>query len=209
LAIFITILCVLIALLAGLAIGYIYRKNIQEKKIGRTEEYARNLLDDAQRRAEEKKKESILEAKEEVIRLKNELDREVRDRRAEVQRSERRLAQREETLDKKADNLDARETTLERKQYELDRLTQEAQEYTARQKAAAETAEQTMKELEEKRRVELERVAKMTQDEAALKSIKSHFPQAYKAMEAMAQEMLNNDNDTTGGVPGAGSIGSR
>ena len=51
--------------------------------------------------------------------------------------------------------------------------------------------------------------AKMTRDEAALKSIKSHFPQAYKAMEAMAQEMLNNDNDTTGGVPGAGSIGSR
>ena len=68
-AIFVTILCVLIALLAGLAIGYIYRKNIQEKKIGRTEEYARNLLDDAQRRAEEKKKESILEAKEEVINL--------------------------------------------------------------------------------------------------------------------------------------------
>ena len=58
-AIFITILCVLIALLAGLAIGYIYRKNIQEKKIGRTEEYARNLLDDAQRRAEEKKKLSV------------------------------------------------------------------------------------------------------------------------------------------------------
>ena len=100
-AIFVSILCALIALLAGLAIGYIYRKNIQEKKIGRTEEYARNLLDDAQRRAEEKKKESILEAKEEVIRLKNELDREIRDRRAEVQRSERRVAQREETLDKK------------------------------------------------------------------------------------------------------------
>ena len=54
--ILITLLSVVIALAAGLAIGYIYRKNIQEKKIGRTEEYARNLLDDAQRRAEEKKK---------------------------------------------------------------------------------------------------------------------------------------------------------
>ena len=74
------ILAILAALAIGLAVGYLYRKNIQERKIGRTEEYARNLLDDAQRRAEEKKKESILEAKEEVIRLKNELDREVRDR---------------------------------------------------------------------------------------------------------------------------------
>ncbi|MBQ8618350.1 MAG: DUF3552 domain-containing protein, partial [Clostridia bacterium] len=191
-AIFVTILSVLIALLAGLAIGYIYRKNIQEKKIGRTEEYARNLLDDAQRRAEEKKKESILEAKEEVIRLKNELDREVRDRRAEVQRSERRLAQREETLDKKADNLDARETTLERKQYELDRLTQEAQEYTARQKAAAETAEQAMKDLEEKRRVELERVAKMTQDEAKDMIVQRIQKEAFHDAGVLVREIEQN-----------------
>ena len=191
-AIFISIVLVVIALAAGLAIGYIYRKNIQEKKIGRTEEYARNLLDDAQRRAEEKKKESILEAKEEIIRLKNELDREVRDRRAEVQRSERRVAQREETLDKKADNLDARETTLERKQYELDRLTQEAQEYTARQKAAAESAEQAMKELEEKRREELERVAKMTQEEAKDMIVQRIQKEAYHDAGVLVREIEQN-----------------
>ena len=161
-----TFLAIVVALAAGGAGGYMYRKNVQEKKIGRNEEFARNLLDEAQKRAEEKKKESILEAKEEVIRLKNELDREIRDRRAEVQRSERRVTQREETLDKKADNLDARETGLERKQTELDRLTAEAQEYGARQKAAAEEAEKTAKELEEKSQAELERVAKMTQEEA-------------------------------------------
>lgn len=50
--------------------GYMYRKNVQEKNIGRTEEYARNLLEDARRRAEEKKKESILEAERRVIRLR-------------------------------------------------------------------------------------------------------------------------------------------
>ena len=191
-AIFISIVFVVIALAAGLAIGYIYRKNIQEKKIGRTEEYARNLLDDAQRRAEEKKKESILEAKEEIIRLKNELDREVRDRRAEVQRSERRVAQREETLDKKADNLDARETTLERKQYELDRLTQEAQEYAARQKTAAESAEQTMKDLEEKRRIELERVAKMTQEEAKDMIVQRIQKEAFHDAGVLVREIEQN-----------------
>ncbi|MBQ2833254.1 MAG: ribonuclease Y [Clostridia bacterium] len=191
-AIFLSILSVVIAALAGLAVGYIYRKNIQEKKIGRTEEYARNLLDDAQRRAEEKKKESILEAKEEVIRLKNELDREIRDRRAEVQRSERRVAQREETLDKKADNLDARETTLERKQYELDRLTKEATEYAARQKAAAESAEQAMKELEEKRRSELERVAKMTQDEARDMIVQRIQKEAYHDAGVLVREIEQN-----------------
>ena len=83
-----------------------------------------------------------------------------------MQRSERRITQREETLDKKADNLDAREATLERKQNELDRMTQEAQEYAARQKAAAQAAEQALSEMQDKQRAELERVAKMTQEEA-------------------------------------------
>ncbi|MBR5224243.1 MAG: DUF3552 domain-containing protein, partial [Clostridia bacterium] len=194
-AIVFCILFSLIALAAGFAIGYIYRKNIQEKKIGRTEEYARNLLDDAQRRAEEKKKESILEAKEEVIRLKNELDREIRDRRAEVQRSERRVAQREETLDKKADNLDARETTLERKQNELDRLTQEAQEFSARQKEAAENAERAAKELDEKRRVELERIAQMTQDEARDMIVQRIQKEAYHDAGVLVREIERTAKD--------------
>ncbi len=191
-AIFLTVLSVLAALVIGLAVGYIYRKNVQEKKIGRTEEYARNLLDDAQRRAEEKKKEKIIEAKEEVIRLKNELDREINSRRAEVQRSERRIAQREETLDKKADNLDARETTLERKQAELDRLTQEAQEYAVRQKSAAETAEQAARELEEKQRVELERVAKMTQEEAKDMIVQRIQKEAFHDAGVMVREIEQN-----------------
>ena len=191
-AIFLTVLSVLAALVIGLAVGYIYRKNVQEKKIGRTEEYARNLLDDAQRRAEEKKKEKIIEAKEEVIRLKNELDREINSRRAEVQRSERRIAQREETLDKKADNLDARETTLERKQAELDRLTQEAQDYAVRQKTAAETAEQAARELEEKQRVELERVAKMTQEEAKDMIVQRIQKEAFHDAGVMVREIEQN-----------------
>lgn len=89
-----TFLAIVVALAAGGAGGYMYRKNVQEKKIGRNEEFARNLLDEAQKRAEEKKKESILEAKEEVIRLKNELDREIRDppRRSAAQRAPRHPA---------------------------------------------------------------------------------------------------------------------
>ena len=190
-----TFLAIVVALAAGGAGGYMYRKNVQEKKIGRNEEFARNLLDEAQKRAEEKKKESILEAKEEVIRLKNELDREIRDRRAEVQRSERRVTQREETLDKKADNLDARETGLERKQTELDRLTAEAQEYGARQKAAAEEAEKTAKELEEKSQAELERVAKMTQEEARDMIVQRIQKEAYHDAGVMVREIEQNAKD--------------
>ena len=72
----VTIIVAVAAAALGAAGGYLYRKQAGEKKIGRTEEYARNLLEDAQRKADEKKKETILEAKEEVLRLKTELDRE-------------------------------------------------------------------------------------------------------------------------------------
>ncbi|MEG0766241.1 MAG: Rnase Y domain-containing protein, partial [Clostridia bacterium] len=142
------ILAALIAGAAGTAGGYQYRKSVAEQKIGRTEEYAKNLLDEAQRRAEDKKKETVLAAKEEVLKLKSELDRETRERRNEIQRSERRLTQREETFDKKLDNLDVREESLNKKQAELATLQETAEGMYAKQLA------------------ELERIGSMTLDEA-------------------------------------------
>ncbi len=142
------VLAALISAAIGLGIGYAYRKNAAEKKIGRAEEYAKNLLDDAMRKADEKKKETILEAKEEVLKLKTDLDREIRDRRAELQRSERRVIQREETLDKKLDNLESREEGLNKKQAQIQKIQEEAEDYHNRQFT------------------ELERIAGMTQDEA-------------------------------------------
>ena len=53
----IAIVLIILALAAGAAAGFLYRQNVMEKKIGRTEEYANNLLTDATHKAEEKKKE--------------------------------------------------------------------------------------------------------------------------------------------------------
>ena len=142
------IILILVALAAGVVAGFVYRQNVVEKKIGRTEEYANSLLADATHRAEEKKKEAILEAKEEVIRLKSELDKEVRDRRSEVTKQERRAQQREEMLDKKLDNLEVREENLNVKYKEAERLEAEAQE------------------LHDKQQGELERISNMTMEEA-------------------------------------------
>ena len=167
----ITAVIALIALVAGLAAGYFYRKNTMEKKIGQTEEYARNLLDEASRKAEDKKKEAVLEAKEEVIRLKNELDKEIRDRRSEVTRQERRVNQREEQLDKKMDNLEQREEQLNDKYREAERLEAEAQEMHDRQQQ------------------ELERVANMTSDEAKNILIDRVQKDAYHDAAVMVREI--------------------
>ncbi len=141
-------------LLGGL-VGYAYRKNYTEKKIDRTEEYAKRLYDDAVRKAEDYKKEKVLEAKEEILKAKAENDREraenereMRERRNEIQKNERRLIQREETLDKKASNLETREETLNNKLADLARKETE------------------LDELKAKQLTELERVAGLSKDEA-------------------------------------------
>ena len=57
------------------------RKNA-ESKIGNAESRAREIIDDAVKTAEAKKKESLLEIKEESIKTKNELEKETKERRA-------------------------------------------------------------------------------------------------------------------------------
>ena len=164
-------LIALIALAIGLVAGYLYRKNGMEKKIGQTEEFVANMLEDATHKAEEKKKEAVLEAKEEIIRLKSELDKEVRDRRSEVSRLERRVNQREEAFDKKLDNLEAREEALNEKYKEAERLEAEANEMHDRQKQ------------------ELERVAGMTADEAKQILIDRIQKDAYHDAAVMVREV--------------------
>ncbi len=156
------IVLIIVALALGGLVGYAYRKQMVEKKIGRTEELASRLYDDAVRKADEYKKEKILEAKEEILKEKAENDREkaendkeMRERRAEVQRSERRLIQREESLDKKSDNLEAREETLNKREEGLTERTKEIDKIEADAKA-----------LYDRQQGELERIASMSQDEA-------------------------------------------
>ena len=114
-------LTAVVALVLGAVFGYIYRKNAIEKKIGQSEETARTLIEDAAHKAEERKKELLLEAKEEAIKLKQDLDKEIRDRRNEVSRQERRVNQREEAFDKKLDNLETREASLNEKYKEANK----------------------------------------------------------------------------------------
>ena len=62
-----------------------YRKNVAESKIGKAEDKAREIIDEALKTAEAKKREALLEVKEESIRTKNELDKEIKERRAEIE----------------------------------------------------------------------------------------------------------------------------
>lgn len=90
-------------------------KNNAESKIGNAEAKAREIIDDAVKTAETKKKESLLEIKEESIRNKNELEKETKERRSELQRYEKRVLSKEEALDKNQRPLKDEKQDLQRK----------------------------------------------------------------------------------------------
>ncbi len=126
------IVTAVITIPGSLALANQYHQKVSAKKVGNAEDKAREIIDEAVKTAETKKREAQLEAKEDALRTKNELDKEIRERRAEIQRNEHRIAQKEENLDKKIENverhedsLNAREKNLERKTAEVAKLSQQ------------------------------------------------------------------------------------
>ena len=105
-----------------------YHIKVSEAKVGSAEEKAREIIDDALKTAETKKREALLEAKEENMKAKNDLDKETKERRAEVQRYEKRVLSKEETLDKKLDALEKRESKLSSKEANLEKEKQRVEE---------------------------------------------------------------------------------
>jgi len=105
--------------LIGSLAGYIVRKTVGEKAIGNAEQTAKNMILDAEKKAETIKKEISIEAKEEAHKLRTDVDKEIKDRRAEMTRLERRLIQKEETIDKKIENLEKREDQMTHKEHKI------------------------------------------------------------------------------------------
>lgn len=166
-----------ITALVAFFIGYIVRKIIAEAKIANAEELARKLVSDAEKDAETRKKELLLEAKEEVHKLRNEFDREIRERRNELQKIERRLIQKEETLDRKLDSLEKREEILSLKEEKIKETQEEISELLRKQKE------------------ELERLSGLTTEEAreillndTRKEIKKDAAAMIKEIESRAKE---------------------
>lgn len=153
-----------------------YKKNV-ESKIGSAEEKAREIIDEALKTAETKKREGLLEVKEEALKNKNELEKESKERRAELQRYEKRVLSKEEAVDRKADSLEKKENQLASKEDRLNRRMSEVDQ------------------LHQKRVQELERISGLTSEQAKeylLKSVeddvKHETAMLVKDLETRAKE---------------------
>ena len=121
---------VIAAIIAGYfahSAGRSYERKQYDSKVGSAEEKAREIIDEALKTAETKKREALLEAKEESLKTKNELEKETKERRAELQRYEKRVLSKEENVEKKADALEKKEADLVRRENILGERTAEVE----------------------------------------------------------------------------------
>lgn len=176
---------IIIAIIATLVIAVpvsAYVANTRSKKameitIGNAEDKAREIIDEAIKAADAKKREASLEVKEETIKARHDFEKETKERRAELQKYEQRVLSKEETVEKKATVLERKEQSLTAKEKNID--TEKAQ----------------LQELQAKHLQELERISGLTSDQAkeqllsAVKEDVKHETAMYvKEMETKAKE---------------------
>ncbi|MCD8141655.1 MAG: ribonuclease Y [Clostridiales bacterium] len=142
------IVCAVVFLLAGIALGIQIRKSEAEKEIGSAEQEATRIVNEAIKSAESKKRESLMEAKEEILKDRSAYEQEVKERRAEISKQERRVQSKEDNLDRKTDAIEKKEEKLN------NRL------------AAAERSKEEAEKLKNKQMEELERISGLSVEDA-------------------------------------------
>ncbi|MDO5602307.1 MAG: ribonuclease Y [Oscillospiraceae bacterium] len=129
----------LVAFAIAFSLGGAHRRRIAEQKIGSAEEEAMRIINDAIKTAEQKRKESAIEAKDEMFRLRAEADKEIKERRSELSKQERRLDQKEDAIDRKTTALEKGEEDLKQRNALVDAKLAEIEQIRQRESDKLET----------------------------------------------------------------------
>lgn len=172
----IIIATVLISAIVFIPIGVAIRKKIAESKIKGAENEAKQILELANKEAENKKKEEIFKAKEQIMQERKDLEQEIRERRGEIQKQESRIIQKEENLDRKEEALEKKERETDKKYQELDEKEKELEnavneQIEKLQQIAGLSAEEAKKILlsEIEKQIKQEKAAIIREEEAKAK----------------------------------------
>ena len=173
-----------ISIAIGSVGGIMIYKTINNKNIGNAKNKSIKIIEDANIEAKNLKKESILEAKEEIIKLKNDAENEIKERKSEVVKLENRLRQKEENLDKKEEYLDRKTQSVEDQRTALNNKI-----------ADLEKQEMELKQKEEEVVKEIERVSKLSQQDAKNELVKLIEDDARKEAGTLVKNLIQEARD--------------
>lgn len=136
-------------------LGWIFNSKVGKKSIVASEERAKVIISDAQKEANNIKREKLLEVKDEWYKKKIEFDTEVNQKRQKLQHNEKQILNREENVDKKLDlNL--------KKEKEIKQLEKDL----ADQRKSIEQRIIDVEKLEKEQNLKLEKISGLTAEEA-------------------------------------------
>lgn len=150
---------------------------LEQDKI-RFREETEKAIAEAEKTAENRKRELLLQAKEEIHKAKLELDHAVRDKRNELSKERSRLEQREETLDRRTEAFDKKEDELEQHIRSL------------------EEREEDLEQAEAQKRAELERISGLTVSEAQKQVLDEARLEYRHDMAVMLRQMEEEAKET-------------
>jgi ribonuclease Y len=110
----------LVAIIIGLAGGYVAARILDKSRIESAKTQADELKKAAEKEAETIKRQALLEAKDKLFQARSELENEIKERRAELSARESRLLKKEENLERKASQLEGKESALIKHEKEID-----------------------------------------------------------------------------------------
>ncbi|MCR4418430.1 MAG: ribonuclease Y [Ignavibacteria bacterium] len=136
-------------------IGWTLNSQVGKQSIASAEKQAKKIIEEAEREANNIKREKLLEVKDEWFKKKQAFEQEVTNKKNNLQNYERQLKIREEAIDKKTELLEKKEKQIQDLEAKLNEKISEYEQKTQQLNALIE--EQTHR---------LEKIAGLTQDEA-------------------------------------------
>ncbi|MDF2698468.1 MAG: 2,3 cyclic-nucleotide 2-phosphodiesterase [Haloplasmataceae bacterium] len=208
---------ILLATMVGTLIGYLFRSQIFENKIARSKDKAQQIIDEALKETENRKRQTLIEIKEEQHKIKLETERELKERKAIVLELESRVTNREESLDnrqksitKREEQLSVKEEKLENKSYELKQkeelvIEKLSQQDNKLQEIANLTKDQAqaiiMKKVEEEMSLEISQYIKDEEDKAKFEADKKAKNYISLAIQKYAAEMASEKTVSVVSLP--------
>ena len=169
----IAILTYVLAVGVGFVIYFIFTK----LKLTKAQADATRIVDEATVKADNIVKEAILDAKTQAYEYKLEAEKEIKEHRAELTKFENKLLQREQNIDRRDIALQGKENVLDEKAKQLEKKNQELGKMEAQ-----------LKEQIDSKIIELEKIAKMTANEAKEELFKQVEQKTANEMTAYIKE---------------------
>ncbi len=212
-----SILICAISSIVMLGIGFLLGRFFVRKKFEQAGKDAARIIEEASKKAEESRKEVLLEVKKETYQLRQEADKEIKERKKAVEVLELRVEQREERLDSLTKSLEKRSETLvfkekktEEKEAEIAKRASKVEELIAEQEkklievsglSVEEARKQILERVEESIAHEIAGLIKDAEEKAKLEIKKKSQSLLANAIQQYANDVVNERTVSTVTLP--------